>query len=64
MLEMLSVIFSIGRGRKLLNKNNRGNFSGEKSTVKLSGVSLLTLCEKKLNVTLVTVLVLESKDLY
>ena len=60
------IILWSGEGLTSSDKENSANFSGEKSTVKLSGVSIfLKIREKlKLNLVFVVAFVLESKGLY
>ena len=60
------IILLSGEGLTSSDKENSANFSGEKSTVKLSGVSIfLKIREKlKLNLVLVVAFVLESKGFY
>jgi len=58
--------FAIGRGLNLFSINNRANVFGEKSKMKLSGVSFLRTRVKnfKSSLVLVSVLVFKSKALY
>ena len=60
------IILRSGQGLTSSNKENSANFSGEKSTMKLSGVCIFGQYAKKLklNLVLVVAFVLESKGLY
>ena len=54
----------IGEGSISFNGNKRANFGGEKSTMQLSGISVLENRRESLKFNVALVVVLESKDLW